>query len=116
MVERYPSAAAQRFQRLRERGFAGGSALVKASVRTVRPRRPAALRTLACAPGACAQGDWGACGSVPVGHTRRPLRCLVMVLCYSRMRYVACTVSQTMEPFVAGHQHACALFGGIPPP
>jgi len=108
------SAAAQVFQRRRARGVDGGSALVQASVRAVRPRRQAALLPLAFAPGACAQGDWGALGAVPGGQTCRPRRCFVMVLCSSRRMDGACTVSQTMEPFLACHQPAGAFFGGIP--
>jgi transposase len=114
LLERYPSSAAQVFQRLREHGFAGGYSLVKAYVRTVRPRRQAAFLTLAFAPGECAQVDWGSFGSVPVGQTHRQLSFFVMVLCYSRMLYVECTVSQTMEHFLACHQHAFEFFGGIP--
>jgi transposase len=53
-------------------------------------------------------------GAVPVGQTQRRLRFFVMVLCYSRMLYVEFTVSQTMEHFLAGHQHAFEFFGGIP--
>jgi hypothetical protein len=37
-----------------------------------------------------------------------------MVLCYSRMIYVEFTVSQTMEHFLACHQHAFEGFGGMP--
>jgi Mu transposase-like protein len=37
-----------------------------------------------------------------------------MVLCYSRMMYVEFTVSQTMEHFLACHQHAFEYFGAIP--
>jgi Mu transposase, C-terminal domain len=37
-----------------------------------------------------------------------------MVLGYSRMLYVECTVSQIMEHFLACHQHAFEFFGGIP--
>src|SRR5256885_6557229 len=114
MLERYPYSAAQVFQRLREHGFDGGSSLVKASVRPVRPRRQAAFLTLAFAPGECAQVDWGSFGAVPVGQTHRQLRFLVMVLCYRRMLYVECTVPQTMEHFLACHQHAFDFFGGIP--
>src|SRR5262244_2835461 len=115
MLERYPYSAAQVFQRLREQGFAGGYSLVKAYVCTVRPRRQAAFLTLAFAPGECAQVDWGSFGSVPVGQTHRQLSFFVMVLCYSRMLYVEFTVSQTMEHFLACHQHAFDFFGGIPP-
>jgi len=114
LLERSPSAAAQICQRRRERGLDGGDALGKASGRTVRPRRQAALRTLAGAPGACAQGEWGSSGSVPGGPTPRQRSGLVMALCDSRMLYVAGTVSQTMAHCVACHQHACAFFGGIP--
>src|SRR6266478_4686333 len=114
LLERYPYSAAQIFQRLRERGFDGGYSLVKAYVCTVRPRRQAAFLTLAFAPGEGAQVDWGAFGSVRVGQTSRRLSFFVMVLCYSRMMYVECTVSQTMEHFLACHQHAFEFFGGIP--
>ena len=115
LLDRYPYSAAQVFQRLREPGFAGGYSLVKAYVRAVRPRRQPALLTLAFAPGECAQVDWGAFGAVPVGQTSRRLSFFVMVLCYRRMLYVEFTVSQTMEHFLACHQHAFEFFGGIPP-
>ena len=114
VLEKYPYSAAQVFQRLRERGFDGGYSLVKAYVRTVRPRRRPAFLTLAFAPGECAQVDWGAFGSVSVGQTQRRLSFFVMVLCYSRMMYVEFTVSQTMEHFLACHQHAFDFFGGVP--
>src|SRR6266516_267031 len=114
MLERHPYSAAQVFQHLREQGFDGSYALVKAYVRTVRPTRQPAFLTLAFAPGECVQVDWGYVGSVPVGQTHRQLSFSVMVLCYSRMMYVEFTVSQTMEHFLACHQHAFEFFGGIP--
>jgi len=114
MLDKYPYSAAQVFQRLREQGFAGGYSIVKAYVRTVRPKRQPAFLTLAFAPGECAQVDWGSFGSVPVGQTSRRLSFFVIVLCYSRMMYVEFTVSQTMEHFLACHQHAFEFFGGIP--
>jgi transposase len=114
LLERYPYAAAQGCQRRREQGFAGSDELVKAYVRTVRPRRQAAFLTLSFAPGEWAQVDWGSFGAVPVGHTHRQLSFFVMVLCYSRMLYVEFTVSQTMEHFLACPQHAFDFFGGLP--
>ena len=114
MLERHPYSAAQVFQRLRAQGFDGGYSLVKAYVRAVRPRRQPAFLKLAFAPGECAQVDWGVFGAVPVGQTQRRLSFFVMVLCYSRMMYVEFTVSQTMEHFLACHQHAFEYFGGIP--
>src|SRR5215813_13520681 len=114
LLERYPYSAAQVCQHLREQGFDGGYSLVKAYVRTVRPKRQPAFFKLAFAPGECAQVDWGSFGTVPVGQTQRRLSFFVMVLCYSRMLYVEFTVSQTMEHFLACHQHAFDFFGGIP--
>jgi transposase len=114
MLDKYPYSAAQVFQRLREQGYDGGYSIVKAYVRTVRPRRQPAFLTLAFAPGECAQVDWGSFGAVKVGQTSRRLSFFVMVLCYSRMMYVEFTVSQTMEHFLTCHQHALECFGGIP--
>jgi transposase len=114
MLEKYPYSAAQVFQRLREQGFDGGYSIVKAYVRTVRPKRQPAFLKLAFAPGECAQADWGSVGSVRVGQTSRRLSFFVMVLCYSRLLYVEFTLSQTMEHFLACHQHAFEVFGGVP--
>jgi transposase len=114
MLERYPYSAAQVLQRLREQGFDGGYSIVKAYVRKVRPTRQPAFLKLAFAPGECAQVDWGSFGSVRVGQTTRRLSFFVMVLCYSRLMYVEFTVSQTMEHFLCGHQHAFEAFGGVP--
>ena len=72
MLERYPYSAAQVFQRLREQGFDGGYSIVKAYVRTVRPRRQPAFLTLAFAPGECAQVDWGSFGCGPGGANESP--------------------------------------------
>jgi transposase len=114
MLEKYPYSAAQIWQRLKEQGFDGGYSIVKAYVRRVRPTRKSAFLKLAFAPGECAQVDWGSFGSVPVGQTTRRLSFFVMVLCYCRLMYVEFTVSQTMEHFLACHQHAFEAFGGVP--
>ena len=114
-LECHPYSAQQVLQRLQEEGFDGGYTLVKEYVRKVRPRRPAAFLTLSFAPGECAQVDWGTWGSVAVGETRRKLSFFVMVLAYSRMMYVEFTLSQTMEQFLACHQHAFEFFGNRVP-
>jgi transposase len=114
MLQTHPFSAAQVYQRLREMGFDGGYTIVKDYVRKTRPRRSAAYLKLAFAPGECAQVDWGAYGAVRVGDTRRRLSFFVMVLCYSRMMYAEFTLSQTMEHFLACHQHAFDFFGGLP--
>jgi transposase len=114
LLERHPYSAQQIFQRLCEEGFEGGFTIVKDYVRKVRPVRHEAFLKLAFAPGECAQLDWGEFGSISVGSTRRRLSFFVMVLCYSRLMYVEFSVSQTMEHFLAAHEHAFAAFEGCP--
>ena len=114
LLESHPYSAQQIFQRLREEGFDGGFTIVKDYVRTVRPPRREAFLKLSFVPGECAQADWGEFGSIGVGSTRRRLSFFVMVLCYSRLMYVEFTVSQTMEHFLAAHEHAFAAFQGCP--
>ncbi len=115
LIENHPYSATQVFQRLREDGYEGGITIVKDYLATVRPRRAPAFLTLAFAPGECAQVDWGHYASVSVGNTRRKLSFFVMVLCYSRLMYLEFTVSQTMEHFLACHQHAFEFFGARVP-
>jgi transposase len=114
-LESHPYTATQIHLRLREIGYSGGITIVKDYVHHVRPPRTQAFLTLAFAPGECAQVDWGQFGSINVGNTRRRLSFFCMVLCYSRMLYVEFTLSETMEHFLACHQHAFEFFGGCVP-
>ncbi len=114
LLDAHPYSAQQIFQRLREEGYSGCMTVLRDYIRRIRPpRRPVYLK-LHFAPGECAQVDWGSQGSVAVGNTRRRLPFFVMVLAYSRQMFVEFTVSQTMEHFLACHEHAFAAFGGVP--
>lgn len=113
-LESHAYSATQIFQRLKEIGYDGGYSIVKDTVRIIRPVHHPAFLTLSFEPGECAQVDWGEYKSVKVGSTRRRLSFFVMVLCDSRLMYVEFTVSQTMEHFLACHQHAFQFFGGVP--
>src|SRR3974390_113118 len=109
-----PYSAQQILQRLREEGYGGGITILRDYVRRIRPpKRPVDLK-LTFAPGECAQVDWGAYGTVAVGNTRRRLSFFVMVLAFSRQMFVEFTVSQTMEHFLACHEHAFTALGGVP--
>jgi transposase len=114
LLESHAFTAAQILVRIREQGYAGGYSIVKDYVRGIRPSRRQAFLTLAFAPGECAQVDWGSCGSVAVGNTRRRLSFFAMVLCYSRMLYVEFTVSQSLEHFLYCHKNAFDFFGSVP--
>lgn len=114
LLDTHPFTAQQVFQRLREAGYAGGYTTVKDYVRKIRPTYHPAFLKLAFAPGEAAQVDWGVYGTIGVGDTRRKLSFFVMVLCYSRRMYLEFSVSQTMEHFLAAHEHAFAAFNAVP--
>jgi Mu transposase, C-terminal domain/Integrase core domain len=82
-------------------------------VRTIRPTRPpTAYRRLVTLPAEEAQVDWGAFGSVRIGHGVRPLSGFVMVLSYSRALFALFTLDQTLESFLRGHVEAFQAFRG----
>src|ERR1022692_978158 len=113
LLDSHPYSAQQIFQRLREEGYRGGVTILRDYVRCIRPtKRPVYLK-LHFAPGECAQVDWGAYGTVAVGNTRRRLSFFVMVLAFSRQMFEEFTVSQTMEHFLACHEHGFTAFGGV---
>ncbi|MGH8673726.1 MAG: IS21 family transposase [Burkholderiales bacterium] len=116
LLAQHPFSAVQILQRLREQGYDGGVSILRDYLRIARPpHRAPAFLTLAFAPAECAQVDWGQYGNVNVGNTRRRLSFFVMVLCYSRLMYVECTVSQTMEHFLGCHLNAFRYFGSRVP-
>src|SRR5215471_15322691 len=111
LLDSHPYSAQQILQRLREEGYGGGITILRDYVRRIRPpKRPVYIK-LHFAPGECAQVDWGAYGTVAVDNTRRRLSFFVMVLAFSRQMFVEFTVSQTMEHFLACHEHAFAALG-----
>jgi transposase len=113
LLERHDYSAQQILQQLKERGYEGQYTIVKSFVRQVRPQPKPAFLTLHFAPGECAQVDWGCAGSVPVGSTQRRLSFFVMVLAFSRKMYLEFTLAETLEHFLACHQHAFEYYGGV---
>lgn len=107
MLEADPkvSAAVMR-QRLQERGFDGGSTIVRDYLSRVRPRVPAkaAFIRFESEPGVQCQIDWGHFGALTYGHTQRKLYCLAVVECHSRLLYLDFTHSQRQEAL-----HRCLL-------
>ena len=113
LLAQHPYSAQQLFQQLKERGYQGRYSILKVFVRQVRPKPRPAFLTLHFEPGACAQVDWGCAGSVPVGSTQRRLSFFIMVLAFSRKMYLEFTLAETLEHFLACHQHAFEYFGGV---
>ena len=113
-LDRHPFTAAQIFQKLRQDGYAGGVTIVKDYVRRVRPPQRPAFLSLSFAPGECAQVDWGQYGTVPVGSTRRRLSFFVLTMGFSRLLYMAFTLAERMEHWLACHVRAFEFLGGVP--
>jgi transposase len=91
LLDSHPYSAQQIFQRLREEGYRGGVTILRDYVRCIRPtKRPVYLK-LHFVPGECSF--------------------FVMVLAFSRQMFVEFTVSQTMEHFLACHEHGFAALG-----
>jgi transposase len=107
-------SAVQVYQRLKGSGYEGGYTIVKRFIAQVRPRPHKAYLPLTFAPGECAQVDWGSCGSVRVGNTRRALSFFVMVLCHSRWMYVEFVLGQGQEWFLGCHERAFCRLGAVP--
>jgi len=107
-------SAVQILRMLRDEGFDGGSTIVRDYVSRIRPPKQTAYLTLKFAPGEAAQVDFGYCGMIQVGDTRRRLYVFVMTLCYSRMMYAQFIMRQNMEHFLQCHRNAFEYFKGIP--
>jgi len=113
-LNRHHYSAAQLFQKFKAEGYSGKYTILTDYVRSVRPSQKPAFLDLSFAPGECAQVDFGYCGTVQVGNTRRRLYVFVMVLCYSRMIYLEFILKQGLEHFLSCHCHAFEFFAGIP--
>jgi len=113
LLERHDYTAQQILQQIQEQGYTGGYSILKEFVHEVRPQRKPAFLTLHFQPAECAQVDWGCAGWIPVGSTHRRLSFFVMVLAFSRKMYLEFTLAETLEHFLACHQHAFEYFRGV---
>jgi transposase len=114
-LAQYPRLRATRlFEMVRARGYVGSVVQLRRVVHTLRPTATATVyRRLTRLMGEEAQVDWGAFGSIRIGHGVRPLSGFVMVLSYSRALFALFTLDQTLESFLRGHVDAFDAFHGI---
>jgi transposase len=117
-LELYPELQSETiFDELVKQGYSGCRRSLRRFIEELRgsgafaKRRYKPFETL---PGQQAQCDWGHCGTIEHGGVTRKLYAFVMVLGYSRMRYVEFTVSQNTTTFLQCHQRAFDYFGGVP--
>ena len=87
--------------------------LSRACARTRNPHGEAFLRR-AVLPGQEAQVDWAHFGKLTVGRAKRDLFAFVMVLSYSRRRFVRFSMRAAMPSFLRGHTEAFRVLGAVP--
>lgn len=115
-LAKYPRLRASRlWGMVAARGYTGSKSGFRAIVSRLRPRRAAeAYLRRAVLPGEEAQVDWAHFGKITVGRAERPLFAFVMVLSFSRMRFVSFAMRAAMPSFLRGHVEAFRFFGAAP--
>ena len=115
-LAKHPRLRASRlWSMVKARGYAGSKSGFRAIVSRLRPRRAAeAYLRRAVLPGQEAQVDWAHFGTLTIGRATRVLWVFVMVLSYSRLRFLYFSVRAAMPSFLAGHVRAFRFFGAAP--
>jgi len=115
-LEKHPRLRASRLWSMaKARGYTGSKSGFRAIVSRLRPRPHAeAYLRRTVLPGQEAQVDWAHFGKLVVGRARRDLWAFVMVLSYSRLRFVRFSLRAAMPSFLRGHVEAFRFFGAVP--
>jgi len=117
LVAKYPDLSAVRVLEEISRGAQGyrGSVYpVRRYLRRVRPARGRVYQEVHYEPGEAMQVDWGDCGSLTIGRTKRRVSVFVAVLCWSRLRYIEFSLSQRKADFYRAVVHTLEFYGGSP--
>ena len=117
LVAKYPDLSAVRVMEeisRAEDGYRGSVYPVRRYLRQVRPARGRVYQEVIYEPGEAMQVDWGDCGRLEIGQTVRRVSVFVAVLCYSRLCYIAFSLSQRKADFYRAVVHALDFFQGSP--
>ena len=116
-LEEAPYSALRILEKLREMGFDGGYSIVKAYVssRKMDLNEKATVR-FETMPGQQGQMDWGFFEDHLVYEDGKwkKLYCFLMILGYSRMRYIEFVTDMSTNTLIRCHQNAFRYFGGYP--
>ena len=117
LVARYPDLSAVRVREEIAKppdGYSGSVYLVRRYLRKIRPVRGRVYQEVHYEPAQAVQVDWGECGHVTVGNTRRKVSVLVATLCFSRLTFIEFSLSQRKPEFYRLLVNALTFFGGTP--
>jgi transposase len=106
-------SAVRLFEEIRGQGYNGRMTILKEFVHSVKEQeRLRAVVRFETVPGEQSQVDWAHAGNLLVDGERRGVYAFVMVLGYSRMRFVTFTHSMDIHTLMRCHIEAFRYFGG----
>ena len=117
LIAKYPELSAVRVLEEISRGqegYRGSVYSVRRYLRKTRPVRGRVYQEVFYEPGEAMQVDWGDCGILEIGQTKRRVSVFVAVLCYSRLCYIEFCLSQRKAEFYRALANALTFFGGSP--
>ncbi len=121
LEERYREcalSAVRLWEEIKPMGYQGSLDVVQRYIKTLKPARAARLKLTVrfeTPPGQQAQADWAYCGRFPDQNGQTiSIYGFVMVLGFSRLRFVEFTTAMNMEHLLHCQMNAFAFFGGIP--
>jgi transposase len=115
-LDKHPRLRSSRlWSMVKARGYTGSKSGFRAIVSRLRPRPSAeAYLRRSVLAGQEAQIDWGHFGKLVVGRALRDLWAFVMVLSYSRRRFLRFSLRAAMPSFLRGHVESFRFFGAVP--
>jgi len=116
-LEEAPYSAERILEKIREHGFTGGHSIVREYVRNKKEQldEKATVR-FETMLGLQGQMDWSYFEDYTVveGGKEKKLYCFLLVLGYSRMRYIEFVTDMTTNTMIRCHANAFRYFGGYP--
>ena len=115
-LEQYPSLTRTRiYEEIKEQGYDGGLTILGDYISKVRPEIPRLPEIrYETPPGDMGQCDWFEYNYACTDGTKKKVYGFIMVLGYSRMRYVRFFHSQSLQALIEGHLGAFEYFNGVP--
>ena len=114
-LARFDLPAATLLREIRERGYEGGSTILKEFVAGVKSRHvQRVVDRFETEPGRQAQIDWASCGTILHRGRRRRLSLFTLVLGYSRVIWARFVVSERRPALLELLEQAFRELGGVP--
>lgn len=116
-LEEAPYSAERILEKIQEQGFTGGPSIVREYVRHRKEQNDEkATVRFETMPGLQGQMDWAFFEDHTVleGGKVKKLYCFLLILGYSRMRYIEFVTDMSTNTLIRCHQNAFRYFGGYP--